>query len=296
MEVRRLTKIARGQDGAVWGRYLFRFQMDGSCHVYDLDGLKETAPGGYQPAICCMDLDKTDQIVPHCNTVFFGTQFYAPGDEFPLLYANIYNNYDAFDDRRMGQCCVYRVQREGNHFTTTLIQLLKLDFTAVSGLWCSAHGADQRPYGNFVIDREAEKLYAFTMIDELQATRFFVFSIPRVSQGVYDPDLGIWVYTLTQEDILEQFDCEYQRFIQGACCHGGIIYSLEGLAKLPEDHALVMISTEQKRRLQTYRFLDYGLQIEPELIDFYNGQCIYADNVGNCYVLDFSPHVHPAGS
>ena len=101
MEVRRLTKIARGQDGAVWGSYLFRFQMDGSCHVYDLEDLKPTAPGGYQRALCCMDLDKTDRIVPHANSVFFGTGFYDPMDEFPLLYVNIYNNYDAFSDRRL---------------------------------------------------------------------------------------------------------------------------------------------------------------------------------------------------
>ncbi|MBE6981357.1 MAG: hypothetical protein E7437_03430 [Ruminococcaceae bacterium] len=289
MEVRRLTKIARGQDGAVWGKYLFRFQMDGSCHVYDLDEMKPTAPGGYQPALCCMDLHKTDRLVPHCNGVFFGTQFYAPDDEFPLLYANIYNNYKDFDDRRAGQCCVYRVQREKDRFTTTLVQLLKVDFTDVSGLWCSEHGADQRPYGNFVIDREAEKLYAFTMIDDLQVTRFFGFSIPRVSQGTWDPDLDIRVHTLTREDIREQFDCEYQRFIQGVCCHKGIIYSLEGLAQFPQEHGLAIISTEQKCRLQTYRFSDCGLHIEPELIDFYNGQCIYADNAGNCYALHFEP-------
>ena len=70
MQMNWLTKIARGQDGAIYNGYLFRFQPDGSCHVYDLNNIKPTAPCGYQPSLCCFDPDKTDRIVPHSNTVF----------------------------------------------------------------------------------------------------------------------------------------------------------------------------------------------------------------------------------
>lgn len=284
MKFERITKISRGQDGAIWGQYLFRFQLDGTCHVYDLEHLKPVAPGGYQPALSIFDLDRIELLAPHCNSVFFGSEFFDPEDEFPLLYSNVYNSYAKQPDQHKGMCCVYRVQRDDNRFYTTLVQVIRISFTEKMGLWCSQDHKDVRPYGNFVVDRDKHCLYAFTMIDDVQATRYFAFDLPKVVDGIIDEQLGVQVVTLTPADILEQFDCPYQNYIQGACCHKGTIYSLEGLAEYPQQHALAVVSIDEKRQQSKVFFAEYGLTIEPELVDFMNDTCYIADNFGNLFV------------
>ena len=118
MKIKQVATISCGQDGAIWDNYLFRFEKNGNAHVYDLSGIgSETATP--LPQIAAFRLDRADEIVPHSNAVMFGTEYYAPGDEFPLLYSNIYNNYAKSKDRLTGVCCVYRLQREGLTFSTT---------------------------------------------------------------------------------------------------------------------------------------------------------------------------------
>lgn len=287
MQMNWLTKIARGQDGAIYNGYLFRFQLDGSCHVYDLENLKPTAACCYQKALCVFDLDKTDGIVPHSNSVCFGTEYYVAGDEFPLLYSNVYNNYACQEDQRKGMCCVYRVHREGNRFWTTLVQVIRISFTEDTAYWCSPDRSDARPYGNFVVDQNSNSLLVLNMIDRLKIIRYFDFDLPRARDGVMDTLLGVPVVTLTQAHIRDQFDCPYQNYIQGVCCHNGVIYSLEGLAKCPEAHAVALISVEQKKELHRASFFEQGLTVEPELIDFKGDICYYADNFGNLYTLEF---------
>lgn len=286
MRIEKITKISRGQDGAIWGKYLFRFQLDGSCHVYDLDGLQPVLEGGYQLALCAFDLDKTHLIVPHCNSVFFGSEYFAPEDEFPLLYSNVYNNYATQEHKRKGMCCVYRLQREENRFYTTLVQVIGIAFTEDTDLWCSEDHSDVRPYGNFVIDRDSGIYYGFTMVDQPHVTRFFALRLPKVTEGTMDETLGVPVVMLKPEDILEQFDCPYQQFIQGACCHKGVIYSLEGLAKAPQEHALTLFSAKEKRQLSKHFLEPYGLTVEPEMIDFMGDTCYFADNFGNLYTIE----------
>lgn len=286
MKFNQITKISRGQDGAVWGSYLFRFQMDGSCHVYDLENLKPVAPGCYQPAIGMFDLDGSDRIVPHCNSVSFGTEFFEEGDEFPLLYCNIYNNYAKQADSRKGMCCVYRILREGDRFWSSLVQIIRLSFVEDPALWCSADRNDVRPYGNFIVDRDNGDLWVFNMIDDVKSVRYFRFPLPEAREGVMDPSLRVPVLTLTPSRIRDRFDCPYQNYIQGACCHKGVIYSLEGLANDPEAHAMALIGLNEKKQLFSRNFFAYGLTVEPELIDFMGDTCYYADNFGNLYTID----------
>ena len=133
MVIRDISKIIGGQDGAIYKNYLFRFSSRGGCTVYDLSALcAEPAP------IAEFKLDGLELVVPHSNSVVFGNEFFAPGDEFPLLYSNVYNNYAKTEDKRVGICCVYRLLREGNTFSTTLVQLIKIGFTDDRGLWRSS--------------------------------------------------------------------------------------------------------------------------------------------------------------
>lgn len=279
-----IATIRGGQDGAIWGDFLFRFGSKGQCAVYDLRGLsRENA----QP-VAAFTLDKANKLVPHSNTVFFGTEYAQPGDEFPLLYSNIYNNYAQYPDRMEGICCVYRLWREGGTFKTKLMQLVEVGFVDDHTLWRSESVSDVRPYGNFIIDRQRGLYYAFTMRDEAAATRYFAFRLPGLDAGERDPVYGVNRVVLREEDILTQFDCPYHHYVQGACCHDGKIYSLEGFTDDPKDPPVLrIIDTDRQCQETLVRMGDYGLTIEPELIDFAGDTCWYCDNSGNLYVLKF---------
>ena len=90
MEITKIAKVLGEQDGVIFGDLLFIFNCKGKCNVFDLtkidDGeVKEHAP------ISSFTLDKAELICPHNNAVTFGCEYYEEGDEFPILYTNIYN-------------------------------------------------------------------------------------------------------------------------------------------------------------------------------------------------------------
>ena len=154
MEIKKVAKISKGQDGAIYGSNLFRFDSKGNCSVFDISGLNFEDVEALSP-IAEFSLDRSDEIVPHSNAVCFGDEFYEQGDEFPLLYSNIYNNYAKTENKMIGVCLVYRVQRDGDGFKTTLVQRIDVDFCEDAELWkASEEGHGARPYGNFVLDTE----------------------------------------------------------------------------------------------------------------------------------------------
>lgn len=282
MKITQIGNITDGQDGAVFGGLLFRFKTSGLCYVYDLKNLTiETK----SPVVSIFTLDKAEKIIPHSNSVIFSNQYYNKNDEFPLLYTNIYNNYAKYENKLTGICCVYRIWREENEFKSMLLGLIEIGFTN-DKLWST--GDDRRPYGNFVIDNKNGIYHAFTMRDKDQKTRYFSFKLPDISKGIIDEKFGVKKVVLTKEDIITTFDTEYHRFIQGACCEQGKIYSLEGFSgDAVNPPALRIISPESKKQTDLIYFSDFGLTIEPELIDFENGICYYCDNHGNLYTIDF---------
>jgi hypothetical protein len=220
--------------------------------------------------------------------VVFGCEKYDPNDEFPLLYSNIYNNFAEAENKRKGTLLVYRIQRNGAEFTSTLIQLIEIGFCEDRSLWASENGEDKRPYGNFVIDRESKLLYAFTMRSGNHATRYFSFRLPQKDEGETDAEFDVKKVVLKPEDIVDSFDCEYHHFLQGACMEKGLIYSLEGFTNRPSDPpALRVVSPSEKKQKAFFLFSEYGLEIEPEFIDFWNDTCYYSDCRGNFYTIEF---------
>ena len=182
---------------------------------------------------------------------------------------------------------MYRLQRQGNTFTTTLVQLIEIGFTE-DPIWCSENGQDVRPYGNFAIDTEKALYYAFTMRDQEQMTRYFCFSLPSAQEGTPDPVFGVKRRVLSKEEILCSFDCEYHRYVQGACFHKGVIYSVEGFTDDQKNApAIRLIDVAAKKQIQVHLFAAHGMTIEPELIDFKKDTCYYADHDGNLYELKF---------
>ena len=287
MKIKQIAKISGGQDGVIRKDQLFRFDHRGKCFVYDLrdieaDTVKELEPFG------SFVLDKAELIAPHSNAVSWGRDFFAPSDEYPLLYSNIYNNYACSDDKLIGVCCVYRVERTGGSFKTTLVQLIEIGFTEDPLLWKAYSDRDGvRPYGNFVIDREAGYYYGFVMRNETLGTRYFKFKIPSLSEGEIDPIYGVKRVVLTSEDICDQFDCPYQRFIQGATLHNNNIYSTEGFSDEINRPAIRVIDLAGKKEERYLDLLEAGYNCEPEMIDFHNGICCYSDVYGNLYSLEF---------
>lgn len=275
------------QDGAFCGDYMFRFNADGSCRVFDARPLDGPGAGITElPLIAQFRTDPADPVVPHFNAVVFGTEYYAPDDTFPLLYANLYNNYAKSEDRLEGTCCVYRLQQTGDSFKTTLVQVIRIGFVH-EPLWKSAGDKpDVRPYGNFVIDTEKNLLHVFTMRDAEHVTRYFTFRLPRLAEGECSPRFGVPTVTLREEDILGWFDTDYHLFIQGACCHGGRIYSSEGF-NADIHPSLRVIDPAAGVQLCHVDLTDLGYDCEAEWIDFRHGICYYSDAKGRIYEADF---------
>lgn len=292
MKYEKISTIRKGQDGAIFGDTLFRFNAKGIGFAFSMQEVLH--PKDPDEVLNCTEftLDKAELICPHCNAVFFGKERFDPADEFPLLYANVYNNYSKEDDRRIGQLCVYRICRETGTFVTTLVQIIEVGFAEDASLWCSyekgAENRDVRPYGNFLADTEKELLYAFTMRDKDRTTRYFAFKMPSFKDGEKDPDFGVPRLVLKKEDILEQFDTPYHKYIQGGAAHNGLIYSTEGFGENENSRSAIrIIDPAKKCQIAAFDLCDAGLPIEPEWIEFYEGKCLYSDATGTIYEMNF---------
>ena len=270
-----LGTVRKGQDGTIFKNFIFRFNSDGTCGVYALQTME---------LVDEFTLDQAEGICPHSNAVFFGSKYFDPDDDFPILYSNIYNNYPG---QMAGTCCAYRITRENGKFSSQLVQLIRVGFVDTP-LWRSEHSKDIRPYGNFVADTAS--LWSFVMRDESRTTRFFRFPMPKVSEGEQDAKWGVPVVTLMESDILEQFDECYVNFMQGAVCHNGLIYSVEGFT-VPNQHnatpALRIFDTKTQKQVLHLDLVALGLTVEPEFVEVCNGQLYYADHDGNFYSVTF---------
>ena len=268
------------QDGAIYKDMVFKFHSDGFCNVFNLS--TGTKIGAFY-------LNRNGEYKPHCNAVCFGSTFYEEGDEFPLLYANIYNNYKSDDnDKRTGMVCVYRLVRKSETtFSTTLVQIIRIGFAEYEP-WKSKWNAeketftDRSPWGNFIIDTDSNKLWAFVTRDDNHTTRFFCFDIPKVKKGD-----SIEVVKLGKSDINRYFDVPYSWYLQGACYHDGKIYSTEGMGTSANPTRIRVIDLKNGCEDSLVDlFADYpkdsgGNQYigtrEAEFIDYANGSFWYGD-------------------
>ena len=288
MEIRKIAKIGYGQDGAIWGDELFRFDSRGHGSVYRMEEVL-AAEGGEVAPFATFTLDGAERLVPHSNAVFFGGKRYEEGDEFPILYTNVYNNYAQSEDPLIGVCCAYRLVREGDGFSTTLIQMIEIGFTEDASLWKAteeSHGV--RPYGNFLMDREGKSYYAFVMRNEEKGTRYFRFAAPDPHAGESDPVFGVRRVVLDASQIEQTLDLPYHRFLQGGTLYEGRIYSTEGFTDDPVNRPAIRVLDLQTGKSVYYDITAFGCREEPELIDFYKGVCYYSDIHGNTYTVTFA--------
>ena len=283
-KVENMGSIGAWQDGAIWDGKLFVLGSGGAGAVYNLASLTKLGS---------LTLDKKDVLVPHANSVCFGSTYYAKGDQYPLLYVNVYNNYASAEDRMEGTCCVYRITEADGVFYTDLVQVIEIGFTEDLELWKSKeNNGDVRPYGNFVVDTDHHQLYAFVMRDANKTTRFFEFDIPGLADGAYNDAYGCNVVTLEQTDIKGQFDTEYFNYLQGCCYNSGKIISVEGFGT---DSPLRIVDLASQTISNTFYLGLAGLTKEPEVVcvDPETGTLYYAAADGILRILELDDvHFH----
>ncbi len=272
---KQIGNISRGQDGAIYNDLIFRFDHKGNCKVFKLENLEFYSE---------FSLDNLELYTPHGNSVCFGNKLNS-SDEFPLLYSNVYNTYKKEEDRREGICLVYKITRNGKEFTSKLLQIIKINFTK-SHLWTSCNVEDVRPYGNFTVDGKNNKLFAFTMRDEDKKTRFFEFDLPSAENL---NELQPQTVLLNENDVISYFDCDYTNYMQGAIFYENKILSAEGFTNNPNNlPALRVFDVIKKEQTLKVELTNYGLLIEPEFIEVYNGKIYYSDLEGNFYGIELN--------
>lgn len=231
------------QDSAIYGDKIITFSNDGTYKVVNLNG--KTLYSG--------SLDQSDTIKPHANSVCFGTERYDGNDAFPLLYVNAYNNAGL----PKGTCYVYRLK---NDYSTTLLLTIQIGFTT-DNIW--SDGNDIRPYGNFLVDTDNDKLYVYTMKDDIQKVRVFRFSLPTLSQGS--------AVTLATTDIEEYFDVDYLYIIQGGCYCNGKLYVSSGNDNSQANSSKLSVINLTTKTIESSIELSQFFA-EPETVFVHNGR------------------------
>ena len=247
------------QEGAIAGGNLFVLNHDGEGAVFSLNKKKQ---------IGSFTLDKRGVLNPHANSVVFSSQYYKDGDKYPLMYVSVYNNYQNAAERYEGYCMAYRILEDKSGFSTELVQVINIGFTEDLTMWKSkSNNGDVCPYGNFVVDSDNNKLYAFVMRDGDKTTRFFEFTLPKLSDGEDNSRYGCKQVTLEADDIKNQFDTEYSVYLQGCDYVNGTLLSAEGLGYgAAGGVTLRLIDLNSKKLIKTHNLVNSGLYNEPEVV------------------------------
>ena len=158
------------------------------------------------------------------------------------------------------------------------MQLLRIGFVENLSLWESTGGGkDFRPYGNFIVDTDKNRLYAFVIRDKEKIVRFFEFNCPQVNVAdAYETVI------LNEEDILSSFDLNYYYALQGAAYHNGMIYSSEGFSNSAIMH---IVDLKHKRLFATVDLAAMGFAHEPEAVFVSGDDILFSNATGNVYKM-----------
>ncbi len=266
------------QDGAAYGGYLFSINKAGTCRVFDVNN-------GFS-YFGDFSLVQTNgfTIVPHSNSVCFGPYKYEETDEFPLLYCNLYNN-KVEDAYISGMLIAYRISRNGTDFTCEPVQVIQIGFTDDTTNW---KGGSDRPYGNFVVDTDNQRLYAYVMFNrERNITKFYSFELPQPKTETSTETYGVKTVTLRLEDALESFDLRYFNYVQGVCYYNGMLFVTEGMTGEENPAVISVIDLGQKAIVAEIPLAELGFAIEPECIEVIDENLYFTFNNGYLYRVTF---------
>lgn len=198
----------------------------------------------------------------HSNTVNFGTEFYDPGDEFPLVYVST-----GYNDGNYSGALVYRIVKNGGVYSLVLVQTLKFPGTewtefVTAGAYCYV----QKEVGG------SETYYKFPM-PTLQDGSEVIFDY---SEAISTSSLGgkpAW-YAGSQR--------------QGRVYHGGKLYYVSGV---PPSETLLLIQADLEQGVKEVEInlAEVSITAEPEAAFFWgNKLCIAFWQNATIYQIEWS--------
>ena len=246
-----MNQSGAGQGASSHGDYLFHFLDNNSgVNIYNLKEKKHIERITLQ-----------SNANNHCNNVSFSNIFYHENDEFPLLYVS------GSRVRAYEHVQVYRITRANSHFNITQVQEITLPTsTSTNGLY----------WTGVIMDNEDNYMYVYANTGKAHIVKF---KIPNP----YEENV-----TLSDNDILEQFQVEKFTHQQGAVMRNGIIYVFDGVPSWGDTNYLRIIGVKDKKNIATINITDKGLKAEPEGAFIYNNELYCATNNAGIFKIDFS--------
>ena len=244
------------QGGDCWGDYFFQFSNNNS--IVRIHNLAEKK---YIQELTLSIEDRGFVSNCHCNSVCFGSSYYYDGDEFPLLYVSTGYACDGYTG-----ALVYRVMKENELFTLSLVQTLRFPELDVS--WTEFVPAGDECYvcyGKSIYKMPLPSAHAGDVIIDCSKGPIEVFRIP------------------SPPEIMK--GCSNQ----GKMYHNGKLIFPSGM---PPGQPSVLVFLDLKTRTYEYVFslTDLGLLQEAESIFIWNGKlCVaFLDQVVS---FEFSPDI-----
>lgn len=186
------------------------------------------------------------------NNANFGTEYYDPADPLPLLYVS-----SAYDYR----IHVFRIYKVGSVWKAAVVQ--KISYPTIN----NANGFYSC---NVLLDNDNGFLYLtplsyiFTTLENEQ--HFYKFKMPKLADGNVE---------LKITDAIDHCSVwDYIHAPQGAIIKDNKVYQLHGVSNA----FLRVFDLTQKKYVKTYQLFNYGYNMEPESIGYYNGNFYSMDD------------------
>lgn len=186
------------------------------------------------------------------NNANFSSEFYCSTDELPLLYVSSAYDYEIN---------VFRFYQENGVWKVMTVQTISYPSINNEAGFFSC---------NAVLDNANGFLYLtplsniYTNLDNTQ--HFYKFDMPSLQDGNIE---------LTLSDAL--WHCSVNDYIhapQGEIIMGNKVYQLYGVGNA----FLRVFDLSEERYIKTYKLADFGYNMEPESIGFYNGDFYSMDD------------------
>lgn len=255
-EIIKQEQIPSQQGAALFGDYLFHFNKNSECLIYNIKYKSFVAKvkGVY---------DKNG----HCDTACFGKIKYRWYDSFPLLYVS--GSTTKMNDE-CGKIWVYRVLHKKKVWSLTLVQVIKTPH--IRNIWA---------YPDAVFDNVGRMWlmgwdYRISFKNEAQRAKviFNVFDCPRPNDGKQKD--GIYYYSMKYEDLLDTFEIDNtHRVQQGICFHDNLIYVPYG-STASGYQGIDVIDISSKKVIANYNLMGTSVK-EPEAVFVYKRNIYIAD-------------------
>ena len=179
------------------------------------------------------------------NNANFGTEYYDVSDPMPLLYVSSAYDYEIN---------VFRFYVENDTWKVMKVQTISYPTINNEAGFYSC---------NVVLDNENDFLYLtplsyiYTTLENEQ--HFYKFRMPKLSDGDIE---------LTIADAIDHCAVwDYIHAPQGGLIVNGDLYQLHGVGNA----FLRVFDFEQGKYIKTYKLFNYGYNMEPESLGYYNG-------------------------